>query len=256
MTYVDAHIHLADPGYSGKIDSVLREAVQNKVMHVVSNAVDYETSVQTIALAKQHKDLVHAAVGLHPSTVVNRGNSEQSKFEALLDENREHVSAIGEIGLDGKYSRDREKLRLQKQTFRFFLNMAEKRGLPVVVHSRYALGTVLDELSRFTLPKVLLHWFDGTAENLRLIQDRGWLISIGPALFYSKSIAQIALQAAPSVILTETDGPVPHRGPFKGKMTTPALVIDVVHKLSELKSVNPGELGEMILDNFRRLIRI
>jgi TatD DNase family protein len=254
LSYVDAHIHITDPSYRGKVEAILEDATQNGIAYLLSNAVDYDTSLQTISLAKQHEHKVLAAVGLHPWTVVNKGTSDQSKFESLLDEHGQYVSAIGEIGLDGKYTQDEEKTRLQKEAFRFFLNLAEKRRLPVVIHSRLALNDVLEELPQFNLPRILLHWYDGPTEKLKLIQDRGYLISIGPSLLYSKRLAEIARAADLEMILTETDGPVSYHGPFEGKITQPSFVIDVVKKITEMKSLNMETVREAIRSNFQRLI--
>jgi TatD DNase family protein len=164
------------------------------------------------------------------------------------------VKAIGEIGLDGKYTQDEEKRNRQKEVFQFFLRMAEKRRLPVVVHSRLAVDEVLDELSRFNLPRVLLHWYDGPIEKLKLIKDRGYLISIGPSLLYSKRITEIARNSDLSMVLSETDGPVSYRGPFEGKMTQPSFVIDVVHKLAEIRSEETQRVRDAVWNNFQRLI--
>jgi TatD DNase family protein len=254
LSYVDAHIHLTDPGYIGKVEAVLDNAARNGITYLLSNAVDYGTSLHTISLAKRQAGHVLAAVGLHPWTVVNSGNSDQTKFEPLLDEHGQYVSAIGEIGLDGKYTQDEEKTSLQKETFRFFLRLAEKRRLPVVIHSRLALNDVLDELSRFDLSRVLMHWYDGPTEKLKLIQDRGYVITVGPSLLYSKRVAEVARTADLEMILTETDGPVSYHGTFEGKMTQPSFVIDVVRALAELKSLNVETIRDAVSSNFQRFI--
>jgi TatD DNase family protein len=254
LSYIDAHLHLADPAYISSTKSIIEDATRNNVTRLLSNAVDYSTSVQTISLAKQYNGTVLAAVGIHPSTVVGEAGYDLTGFERLVDENREYVKAIGEIGLDGKYTQDEEKLHRQREVFRFFLHMAEKNQLPVVVHSRLAIDEVLDELSRFNLPKVLLHWYDGPLEKLKMIKERGYLISIGPTLLYSKRIAEVARNADLSIILTETDGPVSYHGPFKGRATHPTFVIDVVRKLAEIKFERGQNIRRAVWNNFQRLI--
>ena len=254
MSYVDAHLHLADPGYAGKIEAIIEDAARSNVTLLLSNGVDYDSSVQTISVAKQHKGTVFTAVGVHPWTVVNKPELNLDKFERLLNENRDHVKAIGEIGLDGKYPQDQEKRSRQRQTFQFFLRIAEERRLPVVVHSRLAVDEVLNELARFDLPRVLLHWYDGPVENLESIKDRRYLISIGPSLLYSKRIVEIARKADLSMILSETDGPVTYRGPFEGKMTQPSLVIEVIRKLAEIKSEKVETIRDLVWNNFQKLI--
>jgi TatD DNase family protein len=253
LSYVDAHLHLADPAYADKIESILEDAAQHGVRHLFSSAIDYETSVRTIALAKKYQKTVLPAIGLHPLTVMMNPTFDLAKFERLLDENEGHVKAIGEIGLDGKYTQDKQVREKQREVFRFFLRIAERRKLAIVVHSRLAVDEVLDELSRFSLPKVLLHWYDGPIENLRSFKDRGYFISVGPALLYSKPITEIARNSDLSMLLTETDGPVEYRGPFKGKMTLPSFVIDVVRELANLRSEDSQTVRDIVWNNFQCL---
>ena len=254
MSYIDAHLHLADPAYNSSTKAIIEDATRNNVTRLLSNAVDYSTSVETISLAKQYERTVLAAVGIHPSIVVGETGYDLTPFERLIDENREYVKAIGEIGLDGKYTQDEEKKLRQREVFRFFLHMAEKKQLPVVVHSRLAVNEVLDELSRFNLPRVLLHWYDGPFERLELIKECGYLISIGPTLLYSNRIAEVARNADLNMILTETDGPVSYYGPFEGRVTQPTFVIDVVRKLAEIKLERSQVVRDAIWNNFQRLI--
>ena len=254
MSYVDAHLHLADPEYAGQVEQLIEDATRNSVSYLLSNSMDYQTSVQTIALAKRYERKVLAAIGVHPWTVINQTDNQLDKFEELIEENREYVIAIGEIGLDGQYTQDEDPMKRQKGVFRFFLELAERKKLPVVVHSRLAVDDVIDTLSSFHLPKVLLHWYSGPAEKLRLIGERGYLISVGPSVCYSRRIMEIACQADLDIILTETDGPVKYHGPFEGKVTKPSFVIDVVRKLAEIKSLSPDNVRETVWANFQKLI--
>jgi TatD DNase family protein len=252
---VDAHLHLAHPIYSGNIDSIIGNASRSNVTCLLSNATDYETSIETVPLAKRYRSTVLAAVGVHPSTIAGGPSTDLYKFELLLDANQEHVKAIGEIGLDWKYAQDQEKRNHQKEVFKFFASVAEQRRLTIIVHSRLAVDEVLDELGRFSPRCVLLHWYDGPTEKLELIRDRGYMISIGPAPLYSKRVAEIARNADLSMILSETDGPVSHRGPFKGRMTEPSFVIDGVRNLAEIKSESVDTVRDAIWANFQSLIK-
>gem|GEM_PF-1591900 len=38
MSYVDAHLHLAEPGFAGRIEQALDDAIKNKVMCLLSNS--------------------------------------------------------------------------------------------------------------------------------------------------------------------------------------------------------------------------
>jgi TatD DNase family protein len=254
LSYIDAHTHLADPRYAGHIDTLLEDARQNNVKYLLSNAVDYETSIETIGLARRNSNTVLAAVGVHPWTVTNKTDYSLDKFDALLAENQELVAAIGEVGLDGQYSQDQTKRRAQLEVFEFFLGLAQRRRLPVIVHSRLAVDEVLETLPSFNIPKVLLHWYSGPVEKLSLVGDRGYLISVGPSILYSKRTTEIARTADLQMILSETDGPISYHGPFEGKMTKPSFVIDVVQKLSKLKSEPLEDIRVTIQANFDKLL--
>jgi TatD DNase family protein len=245
---------LADPGFAGRIGQAIDDATKNKVMHLLSNSVDYETSTQTIALAKRYSPTVLAAIGVHPSTVTNKRDLRLDEFQQLIEENSGYVAAIGEVGLDGKYTWDEQVRERQLDVFRFFLGLAERTGLPVVVHSRMAVDEVLGTLLDFHLPKVLLHWYDGPLDKLEVIRERGYLISIGPAVFYSQAIRQVAAHGALDMVLSETDGPVRYRGPFEGRLTQPSFVVEVVRKVAETKGLHVDPVREAVWSNFRKLI--
>jgi len=177
-----------------------------------------------------------------------------SAFEQLIEDNEKQVRAIGEIGLDGHYAQNDAKRQQQKEIFLFFLTLAERRKLPVVIHSRLAINEILGVLPSFRLVGVLLHWYSGPSDNLRLIKDRGYLISIGPSILYSKRVAEVAREADLSIILTETDGPVSYFGPFKDKPTRPSFVIPVVERLSEMKNKSVKLTREIIWNSFHSFI--
>ena len=252
MSFVDAHIHLADPGYAGKLESVLENANKHDVAQLLSNATDYETSLATLSLAKQYQGKVLAAIGVHPFIHTKTESFQLDKFPTLLDENRDWVRAIGEIGLDGKYTQDELIKNRQLEIFRFFLKLAEERNLPAVVHSRQAVAEILDTIADFKVPKILFHWYDGPIENLHLFKERGYWISIGPAVSYSRRISEIAHAADLSILLSETDGPVSYRGLYGDKLTQPSFVVAVVDKIAELKGLTPEIVRDQIVSNFQK----
>jgi len=253
LSFVDSHLHLADSSYSSIIGEIIQDATANNVSYLLSNAMDYHTSIVTLEIAKKYPQKVLAAVGVHPWTANSNANCQLNKFEELLNANSQYVKAIGEIGLDGKYNQNEKSKKSQQEVFEFFLQIAEKRRLPVVVHSRLAAEEALETLTRYTLPSVLMHWYDGPCELLHQIEDRGYLISIGPAVTYSRRIIEIAKHADLSLILTETDGPVSYGGPFKDRATRPSFVIDVARRLMEIKSQSLETVQAAILRNFERL---
>ena len=69
MKFIDAHIHLSDAEYAKCIDELVRDAKDSNVVALVSNATDYETSIDSLRLAEEYPSLVHLALGIHPWNV-------------------------------------------------------------------------------------------------------------------------------------------------------------------------------------------
>lgn len=254
VSYIDAHLHLADPGYEGKVEEIVQDADRHNVSKMLTNATDYQSSLQTINQARTFPERVLAAVGVHPSTVLRSENLHLEAFERMIEENSGWITAIGEIGLDGKYTADERIRTRQTEVFRFFLNLAEKKNLPVVVHSRQAVTETLNSLARYQLPRVLMHWYDGPPESLALLKERGYMISIGPALLYSRKITEIGRSIDEELILTETDGPVSYRGIFGDELTKPWFVGEVVKKLAEVRGTDSEAVQSTVFSNFKMFV--
>jgi len=255
MNYIDAHIHLADSRYAGKVAEIVQDAERHNVSQILSNATDYGSSFDTINLAKAFPGRVLAAVGVHPLTVLQSHNLHLEEFRKMVDENSRWITAIGEIGVDGKHTRDKRMKARELEVFRFFLSLAEEKSLPVVVHSRQAIPETIDSIADFRLSSILLHWYDGPIENLSRLRDRSYMISIGPALLYSRKITEIARTIDTNLILTETDGPVTYRGLFGDELTKPWFVIEVVKKLAEVRGASTDDMGSTVFSNLQRYLR-
>jgi Tat protein secretion system quality control protein TatD with DNase activity len=144
LTYADAHVHLADPDYAGKVDQLVEDAAEHNVSQMLSNATDHDSSLETIKLSKRFPAHILSAVGVHPFAAIQSQTLNLERFNEIIDRNAAYVAAIGEIGLDGKYTQDHSLKARQREAFRFFLTLAAEKNLPAIVHSRQAVQEVLD----------------------------------------------------------------------------------------------------------------
>jgi TatD DNase family protein len=253
MKFIDAHIHLSDSEYSQKVGEIVEDAKQSNVVALVSNSMNLETSLLSLQLAEEYPDHVYAALGIHPWNVRNLSTNELQDAVNLIfqhEESREKVVAVGEIGLDFQYARSGELRDLQLQVFHEMLSTAEKLSLPVIIHSRGTASQIMSLLPSYGLKKVILHWFSRPIGLLSQIVDRGYFITEGPPSVFSKGIREIIRRIPLTNLLTETDGPVRFRGPFKGKMTTPLFIPLVVEAIAQLKGKKETEVADQIFQNF------
>jgi TatD DNase family protein len=251
LRYVDAHIHLSDPEYNGKVETVLEEARKAKLVALVSNSMDYESSLLSLQLARQNPGLVYAALGVHPWSVRSLSSDELEKTLNLIfkEGQREKVVAVGEVGLDFSYEQGRTA-ELQTKVFTEMLRAAERLSLPVILHSRRTATKIMDILPSFEVKKALFHWFSGPVELLPRIIENGHYVSEGPPSVYSKKTREIVRLVPLNHLLTETDGPVRFGGPFYGKLTTPSFIPQIVRAIADVKKAKEAEVADRVLRNF------
>ena len=252
MKFVDAHIHLSDKEYNGKVETLIEDARKSDVIALVSNSMNYESSMLSLQLAQQNPGLVHAALGIHPWNVQLLSSNELEQTLDLIFKQgrcRERVVAIGEVGLDFSYGK-KQIVDMQIKVFNEMLQAAEKLSLPVIVHSRGTAPKIMNILSSFNIEKVLFHWFSGPVELLPKIVENGYYVSEGPPSVYSSKTREIIKLAPLSSLLTETDGHVRFGGPFYGKMTSPSFIPQVVKAIAEIKEIKQTDVAGQILQNF------
>ena len=253
MTYVDAHIHLADSNYSQNVREIIEDAKQIGVLSLVANSMDLETSRRSLKLAEEYPDHVYAALGIHPWNTKNLNDNEvQDTINLILSnaENRQRMVAIGEIGLDATYAGTGEPTEIQMKVFQEMLSAADQTSLPVIIHSRGSTSNIVNFLPSYNINKVLLHWFSSPLSLIPTIVDRGYYITAGPSAILSSGIREVIKQIPLKNLMTETDGPVRFRGPFKGKLTTPSFIPTVVDAIVELKEKEKNEVTDQIFQNF------
>ena len=256
MKLVDAHIHLSDAEYAKITDELVADAKRSNVVALVSNSMDFETSIGSLKLAEKHPGTVYPALGIHPWNVnVLKENELEETLKLISEQNQKKaIAAIGEIGLDYKYETIWEK---QLMVFDKMLCTAEKLDLPVIIHSRGTTAQIVDMLPSYNLKRVLLHWFSHPMSALYKAVEHGYFITEGPPVAYSNGIREVVKKVSLTNLLTETDGPVTYRKPpYNGKLTRPAFIRTVVEAVAEVKNMPVVDVAEQIARNFEGFFNI
>ena len=256
MKLVDAHVHLSDKEYNGRTDMLVADAKAANVAALVSNAMDYESSVEALKLRQKNPELIHVALGIHPWNVnILKENELNQTLNLIAEEHqKKNVLAVGEIGLDCKYEAVWEK---QLLVFDKMLRQAEKFDLPVIIHSRGTTEYIVDMLPSYKLKRVLLHWFSHPMIALHQAIEHGYYITEGPPVVYSNGIREVVQNTPLTNLLTETDGPVLFRKPpFDGQMTRPSFIREVVTAIAEIKQAKVEDVADQIICNFEAFFNV
>ena len=194
---------------------------------------------------------VFASLGIHPEEVKMNDKIEQEldSIIELIKRNKQDLCAIGEIGLDHYFVKDKELYPLQKTVFDKMLVLAQDLELPVNLHTKGAEKLVFDTLPSYKIPNINIHRYSGPEEYLKLGIDRGYYFSITPAIRYSPVVKKVALNVDKDHILLESDGPVK----YSGEVGVPASVKNILNSISKLREINSDELEKQIEENTRRI---
>jgi TatD DNase family protein len=255
--YIDVHCHLTGEEYAelGGVAQVIARAKAQGVERMICSGYDLRSSLQAKELAETFSE-VYFCAGFHPSELVKYEQGDLEKIEKLCA--HEKCVAVGEIGLDYHFE-DNLESALQQEMFEKQLALADKVGLPVVVHSRDAAQDTLEILNKNkSLLKRggLMHCYSYSPEMTDLFHALGLSFSFGgPCTFKNAKKVQNSIQRIPApAILSETDCPYLTPTPFRGVFPNePKNVTFVVEQLALLKGVSLEEMKEQIQSNAKKL---
>ncbi|MBP1561454.1 MAG: TatD family hydrolase [Oscillospiraceae bacterium] len=250
LEYIDSHAHYDDEQFDSDRDEVLHRVHEGGVRYIVNMGCNLERSRLSVEYAEKYP-FVYAAVGIHPEDVEGTPENYLEQLKNWADNPK--VVAIGEIGLDYHY--EGYNADLQKRIFEEQLDLADRLGLPVVIHSRDATGDTMDILRSRGKVRGVMHCFSGSAETARQVLDLGMNISFTGVLTFKN--ARKALEALAVVplerLMLETDCPYMAPEPNRGKRCDSGMIVHIINKIAEVKGVTPEAVAKQTMENTLRL---
>jgi TatD DNase family protein len=246
MELIDTHAHLTFPELEENIDAVVARSIDAGVTSWITVGTDPDQVKKVLALIEKH-DNMYAALGYHPHEAkeIAACDLEFLKETAAA----EKVVAIGETGLDFHY--DHSPRDVQKEIFRKHLQIASEINLPVVVHTREAFAESMEILDEFAgrLKNVVIHCYSGTAEQTKLILDRGYFVSFTGIVTFKKTdnVREAAKIIPLDKLMIETDCPFISPEPVRNQRPCePAMLIHTAKKIAEVKEMDLEEFAEAV----------
>jgi TatD DNase family protein len=268
--YIDSHAHIFFEEYQADRDAVLKRAWDAGVEAIIVPGTTLETSIEAVDLAEKHEG-VYACVGIHPH--------EASKVTPQVLEQIEELSlnrkvvAIGEIGLDYHY--DFSPREVQREVFSKQIQMAVRRNLPIVVHTRESLDEAISFIeaaakaaptwradglnvhARYPALRGVFHCFPGEAEDAWRLLDLGFFVSYPGIVTFKNSSAIAPLKKMGfDHILLETDSPYLAPVPLRGTKNEPANIAIIAQKIADTFGVSVEDVARTARFNTKRLFGI
>lgn len=252
MKIFETHAHYDDAAFSEDRDFLLEQMHREGIEYIVNIGCSMENSNSITGLVKQY-DFLYGTVGVHPEDAGSLTESDMEELEELSKQDK--ILAIGEIGLDYHY--DEPPKDIQKQWFVRQLDLAKRRQLPVVIHSRDAAKDTLDIMKAEHAGKTngVIHCFSYGVEMAREYLNMGYYIGIGGVITFKngRKLKEVAEYAPLDRIVLETDAPYLAPVPFRGKRNCSLYLKYVVEELARLKGLSAEAVCTVTYENAKRL---
>ena len=253
---IDTHVHLYDSDFETDITDVVADAKGNGVSKVILPAIDSNYYERMTELSLAFKGFAYPCLGLHPTSVKDNWRDE---LEFVFDNIDKHkFIAIGEIGLDGYWSK--EHFSQQIIVFEEQLRLAAERDLPVIIHSRESTEEIFKvlERNRALALRGVFHAFSGSYQTYkRIVRAGNFKIGVGGVVTYKNSkLPEILERVSTEDIILETDAPWLTPVPYRGKRNQPAFVKIIAQKVAEIKRCSLEEICSVTSSNAKNFFNL
>lgn len=249
MKYIDIHSHLHDEPFDHDRVEVLGR-MRDENLGTITVGTGLMSSRKAVALAEKEAG-VWASIGVHP----NDDPCEEFDMGAFTGlASNPNVVAIGECGFDFfKTDKDTDYER-QRILFEQHLVLAEKTGLPLMLHVRDAYEETLEVLSGYKgNVKGNVHFFAGSIPITKRFLDLGFTCSFTGVISFTRDYDDIIRYIPDDMIHAETDAPYVTPVPHRGKRNEPTYVKFVAERIGEIKEWTPEYQEKTLLQNTTRV---
>ncbi|XP_040920691.1 putative deoxyribonuclease tatdn3 [Toxotes jaculatrix] len=257
--FVDCHCHISACEFEEDLEDVIQRTREAGVKTLVAVTEEVTEFNRVLQLQERYPDLVAPCFGIHP--LQGGGGPEPRSVTPqdldaalpLFYKHREHLVAIGEIGLDftpwcAPTQQDRDD---QMTVFIKQLNVAKELDLPVNVHSRSAAKVTIETMREQGISRALLHNFAGKPSVALEGVKAGYHFSFPPAVCRNQQRDKLIRQVPLEHICLETDSPA--LGLNQHVRNEPANIILSCQYIADVKGLSPQTVQLVTAQNAYRL---
>jgi len=252
--WIDTHCHLDAPEFAADLPAVRERARQAGVGLCVWPAVQAADFDRVRALATAHGDAY--ALGIHPLFTPNAQEQDLHTLDQALTQAQgdPHLVAVGEIGIDG-WVPGLDMAR-QQHFYRAQLALAQRHGLPVLLHVRRSADALLSGLRQCPVVGGIAHAFNGSRQQADQFIALGLKLGFGGALTFERALQlrRLARELPLNALVLETDAPdIPPRWLYRTQAeraqgvamgrNEPAELVRIAQCLADLRGMAVADLA-------------
>ena len=253
MTFVDIHSHMDFKDFDEDRISILNEMKEKRII-TLTNTLNPKNYEETKILFKNYKNIVKVCPGLYPQDAEKITDKD---FEDYLKQiKKEDPIAIGEVGLDKKWTENENLFQIQTRRFEKLIELAIELDKAIIIHTRKAEKEVLDIIRKYKEKypkycKYVLHCFVGKKKLIKEIKELKLYCSVPMLVLNTQSFRILVEELAITQLLVETDSPF--LNPEKTR-NSPLNVPKIYSEIAQIKGYDSKEIENIIYRNYMRLI--
>ena len=254
----DTHAHYDDDAFDTDREELLASMEAGGIGTIVNSCASIDGLDNTIALMEKYP-FIYGAVGVHPDDAGEMTEEILGKISRMAD--HEKAVAIGEIGLDYYWHKEKEEHLIQQKWFRAQMNLAREKKMPFIIHSREAAEdtlTIVKEYMQGGMYGGIIHCFSYSKEIAAEYLKMGLYLGIGGVVTFenAKKLKEVVKYAPLSQLVLETDCPYLAPKPNRGKRNSSLNLPYVARMIAELKGVTPEEVIAVTEENAKKIFGI
>ncbi len=248
MKIIDSHCHLVDEKILPDVDEIIARAKKVGVERFVTMAGGRSEWPKLVDLSQKYPE-VYIAFGWHPEDI--------SKEEGLADLEELILKtpkcvAIGEVGLDFFYDKEKLTKEVQMTMLSKQIDLAIKLNKRLIIHVRSAeeeMGEIMDNFG--TSFKAQFHCFGESPAFLERVIGDGHMVSFGGNITFksAQNLREMIKTVPLDRLLLETDSPYLSPEPKRGTQNEPANIVFTAQFVAKELKIEEDELMNITYNN-------
>jgi TatD DNase family protein len=252
---IDTHSHIYTEDFLHDFDDVIQNAYNNDIKKIILPNIDSGSAKHLIDVSNSYPHLCYPLMGLHPTSVDEDYKQELEAVEYWFGKHKFY--GVGEIGIDLYWSQT--FFKQQEDAFRFQVQLAKTKNLPIVIHVRNSFKEVYEIVKEEQDGRLkgIFHCFTGGRKEAGKIIDLGFLLGIGGVVtFKNSNLDEVLSNFDLSNLVLETDSPYLAPVPKRGRRNESSYLVYIAQKVAGIFDVPVEKVAEITTENARNLFGI
>ncbi|MCC7554454.1 MAG: TatD family hydrolase [Methanobacteriaceae archaeon] len=251
---IDTHCHIDFEDFSNDRDEVIKRC-KNNLTALINSGTSLEGNKNALKLSLEHKNFIYPSFGYHPITSQDKTKEDLKIAQKHMIDNLDNIVAIGEVGMDYFYTKDKFLRAKQNEIFESFAKLSNEYEIPLLIHGRDCEKKVYNIVKDYkNIPEVIFHCYSGSLKTARKLLDENYYISFSTMICYSEHHQELANEIPIENILTETDSP--YLAMTREERNEPSNVINAAQKISEIQEIDFNEVDKITTNNAKKVFNL